>query len=135
MTSTVKPQQSRRLAPLVCLVGCGLGALVMVAGAAWSMFGGASMAYSPEQAKEWEEASAAWHSATIGHTDEHSPEAKAAPGDREATVAAARERFQRADDELKHARFVKNSLGSVLVWTGLAIAAAFGVGYLASRAE
>lgn len=131
-TSTVTAKQPRRLAPLLCLIGCGLGAMLVIAGAVWSIFGSGQAFYSPDQAKEWEEASAAWHAQTIGHAHQHSPGA-GGDTDREAAVAAARARFEKADAALQRARFAKNRLGPLLEWIGLAGTIAFGVGYLACR--
>jgi hypothetical protein len=132
--SSVNQQKPRQPAAIACLVGCGFGMLLILTGIGWSSFGGARLVYSPEQAKEWEEAHAAWHAASSGHVHAHSPGMSTA-GDPDANLAAARERFERADAELQSARFVKNRLGFLLLWTGLAVAGAFGVGYLIVRGD
>jgi hypothetical protein len=133
--STVKPPRRPRPAAIACLVGCGLGVLLMLVGVGWSIWGDGRAAYQPAQAQEWDEASTALHAATIGHGHGPSTQGASSDGDREAAVAAARERFERADAALRSARFAKDRLGPLLVWIGLAIAAAFGVGYLAGRSE
>jgi hypothetical protein len=125
---TVKQQRVQRTAALVCLVGSALGVLLLLGGLGWSLFGDAHLVYSTEQAEEWEKANAAWHAASIGHVHGHSSAGKVTKSD--ATLAAARERFERADAELQAARFMKYRLGPLLSMVGLAVAGAFGVGYL-----
>jgi hypothetical protein len=131
----VNQKKSRRPAALACLLGCGLGVLLIVAGAAWSNLGGARMVYSPEQAKEWEEAHAAWHAASSGHTHDHATSPAASEGNHDAALETARERFERADAELESARFMKDRLGGLMIWIGLAVAGAFGVGYLLAGSD
>jgi hypothetical protein len=127
--------KSRRIAGLVCLAGLGLGLVMTAAGAAWSVLAGGKTLYSDEQAQEWDEASAAWHAATVGHAHGDSTKAVDHPHDRDDSVAAARERFRRADAALKSARFARDRLGPLLIWIGLAAAGAFGVGYLVTRSD
>jgi hypothetical protein len=110
------------------------GGLLAVAGSLWSTFAPGRMVYMPEQAQEYEDAYAAVHAATISH--EHDELASASPDaaeSREARVAKARERFERAKAELDEAQFVQNELGKWLLGVGLATLVAFGIGYLASR--
>jgi hypothetical protein len=121
-------------AATLCLVGCALGVVVLLAGVGWSLFGGGRAVYTEEQALEHRAAGAALHAATSGHVGEHEPSGPPLPrAEREAAVAAARERFDKAEAELKAARFAQDALGKWLITAGLAAAVAFGVGYVASR--
>ena len=126
-------QKSRQLAVWVCLIGCGLGVLLILAGVGWSKLGVTRIVYSPEQAKEWEEAQAALHAASSDHNHEDSTPPEAPEANPDAVMSAARERFERADAELQSARFVKDRLGPLLTVIGLAAAGAFGVGSLLAR--
>src|SRR5262245_58267368 len=83
---------SKRLRPLsiFCLVGVGAGVLLIVAGAVWSTLDAGRMMYSPEQAKEWEQAGAAFHSATSGHAPDGS-KLPGTPEEREKLISAARQ--------------------------------------------
>lgn len=131
--------KSHRTAAL-SLAGIYAGAALALAGVAWEVFGAADVVYTPQQAQEYETASAALHAATIGHAHgDHVAEGGASDGppqsteDRKAEVAKARQRFDRAKAALVTARFVENGLGSWIVAAGLAISAGFGVGYLSVR--
>jgi hypothetical protein len=105
----------------------------MLGGIGWTIFGDSRLVYSTEQAEEWEKANAAWHAASIGHSHGQSPATTVS--DPDAALAAARERFERADAQLQAARFVKDRLGPLLTMIGLAVAGAFGVGYLLARGD
>jgi hypothetical protein len=133
--SIAKQQESLRGVALICLLGSGLGLLLILAGVGWSLFGGAHLVYSTEQAEEWEQANAALHAASFGHVHGQTPGTTAAADDPDAALAAARTRFERADAALQSARFVKDRLGQLLVGIGLAVTAAFGVGYLLARGD
>jgi hypothetical protein len=124
-------------------MGAVLGIALMALGLAWPLIGGGRLMYSPEQAKEFQDASAALHAATSGHAhaegetpEEHAQPAAADPAERDALVAAARSRFQQAEATLETARFAQNNLGHWFTGVGLAAAIAFGIGYgLSQRAD
>ncbi len=126
--------KSQRRTALVCLIGASAGAVFMIAGGVWSALGGGRVVYSPEQAEEYEAASTALHAATSGHVHE-AEDAEHVEGtlDRKAAVAAARQRFDRAQAALETARFAQHRLGPWLIGIGLAAAIAFGIGYWASQ--
>jgi hypothetical protein len=133
MKPAAKPPRSSAAA-ILCLVGCAAGVLVLLAGIGWSLFGSGRAVYTEEQAQEHRAAGVALHAATSGHVGEGEPTGPPVPrAEREASVAAARERFEKAEAELKSARFAQNALGKWLITAGLAAAVAFGVGYVASR--
>jgi hypothetical protein len=106
--------------------------LTAIAGALWSNFDAGRMVYSPAQAKEWAEASSAFHLATSGHAPDGS-EMPESEEERDAIVAAARQRYEKAQAVLDSARFTQYQLGSWLIRGGLAAVAIFGVGYGATR--
>jgi hypothetical protein len=121
---------------LACAFGAVFGIALMALGLAWPLIGGGHLWYSPEQAKEYQDASAALHAATSGHThaDGETPEERAGHAEvdlaeRDAQVAAARKRFQEAEATLETARFAQNNLGHWFTGVGLAAAIAFGIGY------
>ena len=128
---------------LACAIGAVLGIALMALGLAWPLIGGGRLMYSPEQAKEYQDAGAALHAATSGHAhgegetpEEHAKHAEVDPAERDAQVAAARERFQQAEATLETARFAQNNLGHWFTGVGLAAAIAFGIGYgLSQRAD
>lgn len=121
---------------MICLIGGGAGALVIAAGMLCSTFGAGRLLYTADDAKEYEAASSGLHAATSGHSYEEGHGEHAAPaGDRKAAVAAARQRFERAQATLETARFAQQRLGPWLIGTGLAATIIFGIGYLASRGE
>jgi hypothetical protein len=121
-----------RVAHAACLAGAALGLTTIVAGLLWSKFVTPRQVWSTEKAQEYNAASDAWHAALTGSGD-------AGPDGRvvvdEVALAAARARFTRIQSELDSARFSKNRVGNLLVWTGLAVAGAFGVGYLIVRGD
>lgn len=139
MTTNLNQKKARpTLIGVICLVGCALAAMTIVAGVAWSVFGNARSLYTPEQAKEYEAAQVAVHAATLGHVDGGASSPGEAPAsskseDREAAVAAAQARFRRAQTALESARFAQYALGKWLIGIGLAALVAFGVGYLTAR--
>jgi hypothetical protein len=122
--------------PVLCLVGMGAGVLMSIAGALWSVLGTGRMVYSPEQAKQLEQASTTYHAATLGRTPEGSvlPGAETAEG-RKAAVAAARHKYNQARAELESARFARDQLGKWLIVAGLGGIVFFGIGYVASRKD
>lgn len=119
------------------LAGLCVGVAVLIAGVVWSVWGSGRVMYSPEQAQEFEAAGAALHAATMGHEshDGHEHEPPPADVDREALVAKARARYERAQATLESARFANNQLGKWLAGVGLAASLAFGIGYLSSRGQ
>jgi hypothetical protein len=134
MLTTNKTKAGRGPMAVICMLGIGVGVLAVIAGVAWAVLGGGRMMYTQEQAKEYSSAASALHSATSGH--DHSGGADKGPAtDRDAAVAAARERFDRAEAALKSAKFAQNELGAWLMGLGLAVTVAFGIGYVASRGD
>jgi hypothetical protein len=130
----VPADKRTRLLPVFCLVGVGAGVLLAVVGGLWSTILAGRTIYTPAQAEEWEKAGKDFHSATIGRTAEGGV-LPSDPAERDKIVAAARQRYQKAQEELDSARFAQNELGWWLAAFGLAAIASFGIGYIASRRD
>jgi hypothetical protein len=120
--------------PVICLVGVAAGVVLVAVGLAWPLLNPGRKLYTPAQAAEWEQAGAALHAATSGHAADGS-RLPADPAEREKIIAAARQRYEKAQGELESARFAQNELGTWLIGIGLAAVIAFGIGYAVSRRD
>jgi hypothetical protein len=120
---------ARRWAPGACLTASAVGAVLIIVGLAWKSATSPATFWSPEQAKELQEASDAMHDHTV-HGDHEE-----AGGEHPDHSSAARQRLDRIQAELEQARFARDRVGPLLVTVGLAVAVAFGIGYLVSRGE
>ena len=127
---------SRSIATLVCSIGVALGLAAIVAGIAWRAFGSGELMYSKEQAHEYSAAKTALHAATSGHGDAETgstPSNAHEPVD--AAIAEARQRLERAEQDIATARFAHEQLAAWLIRIGLATVMVFGIGYLATRRD
>lgn len=111
-----------------------LGLALIAAGLAWREVVPREAYWTAEDAREYEEAAAAAHAASIpghSHDDADGPHAQdgASLPDADA-LAGAKERFQRAQDRLAAARTARNVTGRVLAAAGAVLAA---LGVLALR--
>lgn len=103
---------------MACLAGVAIGLLTALGGGVWQRTALPRHVWTIEQAKEFDAANAALHSVDMDDREKY---------------AAARQRFDRVAADLQSARYAKDRLGNVLVRGGLAAAAVFSVGYLATR--